>query len=434
MVEYGGFARFGQLRKQPQRQFASPRLPPANASSRPRVDMKFPPNLEADYQSDLGPEKIRVLKLVARIGCTMHFAFAVLDYWAIPSAYLQVWAIRAFVVVLTLMVLAAATYRPQAVLSRYAFVIWTMQMIWAFSIAVMIVLAKRSDLAWQGYYCGLMLVCSGIAVGYLRVWQVCTLEATCMGIYVGVAVLAQGMLAAEHWPRLMMNCFFLGSEMFIGILIATIANQYSREVYLLRHALRRDMETAQEAKRQSDYLAEHDALTELPNRIYFLRRLGEMIEEAEQAGTIISVLFIDLDGFKPINDRHGHSVGDMVLRVVGRRIRANVRAVDLVARLGGDEFIVAAEFDQRHMSSVERMRKTLTGIIADLIGLDANELFVTASIGTAIYPFDGQDPAELIGVADQRMYEAKRKSKTTAKPMPGIVVPTPGILPQTMPR
>lgn len=399
--------------------------------------MKFPPNLEADYQSDLGPEKIRVLKLVARIGCVMHFAFGVLDYWAIPSAYLQVWAIRAFVVTLTLLVLAAATYRPQTVLSRYAFVVWTMQMIWAFSIAVMIVLAKRTDLAWDGYYCGLMLVCSGIAVGYLRVWQVCALEVTCLGIYVGVAVFAQGMLATENWPRLMMNCFFLSSEMFIGILIATIANQYSREVYLLRHALRRDMESAQEAKRQSDYLAEHDALTELPNRILFLRRLGEVIELANQTGTVVSVLFIDLDGFKPVNDRYGHATGDMVLRVVARRIRANVRAVDLVARLGGDEFVVAAEFDQRHMSSVERLRKILTETIAALIGLDANELSVTASVGTAIYPFDAQDAAELIRVADQRMYEAKRRSKAAAKSMPEIVLPDMGIagnLPQTMPR
>jgi diguanylate cyclase (GGDEF)-like protein len=385
--------------------------------------MKFPPNLEADYQSDLGPEKIRVLKLTAKLGCALYLSFGILDYWAIPSACHQVWIVRGSTVALTLIVFAVATYRPKAVLSRYAFVVWTMQLIWAFGIAVMIVLAKQSDLAWSSYYCGLMLVCSATPVGYLGVRLTYALGITCVAIYIAVAVCVQGMATGQEWPRLLMNAYFLVSAMIIGIVIATISDRYSRQVYLLRLALRRDMEVAKEAKLQSDFLAEHDTLTELPNRIFFLRQLEQVINRAADAGTTVSVLFIDLDGFKPINDLHGHAVGDMVLRVVARRIRACVRAVDLVARYGGDEFVVAVEFDQQHMSSVERLRRNLKKTIADLIGIDANELSVTASVGTAIYPFDTHDAAELIRAADQRMYEAKRKSKARSSPaMPGIVI------------
>jgi diguanylate cyclase (GGDEF)-like protein len=396
--------------------------------------MEFPPNLEADYQSDLGPEKIRVLKLTTMLGSAMYLSFGILDYWAIPSAYHQVWAVRGIVVALTLIVLAVATYHPQAVLPRYPFVVSTMQMIWAFGIAVMIVLAKRNDFAWSSYYCGLMLVCSAVPLGYLRVRLIAALGVTCVAIYIAVAVCIQGMATPQEWPRLLLNGYFLVSAMIIGVVIATISDRYSRQVYLLRLALRRDMESAKEAKRQSDFLAEHDTLTELPNRVFFLRQLEQVIGRAADAGTTVSVLFIDLDGFKPINDQHGHAIGDMVLRVVARRIRACARAVDLVARYGGDEFVVAVEFDLQHMSSLERLRRNLNETIADLIGVDANELFVTASIGTAIYPFDTRDAAELIQVADQRMYEAKRKSKDrSSSAMPGIVVEDSGSISQGVP-
>lgn len=427
MVEYWGILRAATVRGGHGDAIVVFQAIPECSSCGLWIDMKFPPNLEAAYQSDLGPEKIRVLKLTTKLGCLLFSTYGLLDYWAIPSAYHQVWGLRAVATTVTFLVLLVAIYRPRVVLSRYAYVVWTMNMMWAFTVAVMIALAKRSDMAWSGYYPGLMLICSAIPLSYLRIWQVWMLGLACVAMYLGVAIGIQGMLSEQDWPRLMMNLYLLVSSMIIGVVTAMIADHYSRQVFLLRHALHRDMEVAQEAKRQSDYLAEHDPLTELPNRKLFLRRLEEVLERARQAGTTVSVLFIDLDGFKPINDRHGHAVGDMVLRVVARRIRACVRAVDLVARLGGDEFVVAAEFDQRHMSSVERLRKGLSRSISDLIGLDANELNVTAAIGTAIFPFDAQDAAELIQTADERMYEVKRKSKAaSATPAPGIVLPGPG--------
>jgi diguanylate cyclase (GGDEF)-like protein len=392
--------------------------------------MKFPANLEADYQSDLGPEKIRVLKLTAVLGSSLYASFGPLDYWALPSAYYHVWAIRGIVVALTLSLLGVAVWRPRAILSRYTFVVWTMYLIWGLGIVVMVSLAKRSDLAWGSYYCGLMLVCSALPLSYLGVRPTLAAGIACVGAYVFVAVSIQEMLTTSNWPLLLMNCYFLASATVIGIMAATIRNRFSREAYLLRQALHRDVEATKEAKRQSDYIAEHDTLTEMPNRIFFLRHLEDVIGRAKVAGTTVTILFIDLDGFKPINDRYGHRVGDMVLRVVAHRIRACVRVVDLVARFGGDEFVVAVEFDQQHMSSVERLRANLSRSIASLIGLDANEVSVTASIGLAMYPFDAGNATELINVADQRMYEVKRKSKTASSSsstaMPAAILPVAG--------
>ena len=149
-----------------------------------------------------------------------------------------------------------------------------------------------------------------------------------------------------------------------------------------------------------------------------------MIQHSKDAGTTVTILFIDLDDFKPINDRHGHQVGDMVLRVVSQRIRSCVRGADPVVRLGGDEFVVAVEVEQRSLFSVERLRQSLSDAIACPIGLDRSAMFVTASIGIAIYPFDAADATELINIADTRMYEAKRRAKP-ASPS----APPPAVLP-----
>jgi diguanylate cyclase (GGDEF)-like protein len=392
--------------------------------------MRFPANLEADYQTDLGPEKIRVLKLATVLGAVLFASFGLLDYWALPSDYQFAWGIRAFEVAVTLMLLSVAKWRPQYILPNYAFIVGMMHWIWGLGIVVMISLAKRGDLAWSSYYCGLMLVCSSLPVSYLALRATFSVGLACVSAYVLTAVCVQGMLSQEYWPLLLMNCYFLISATIVGIVVASIREQFTREVYLLRQALNRDMEMTQEAKRLSDYLAEHDTLTEMPNRIYFTRQLEELIERTKVAGTTATVLFVDLDDFKPINDEHGHQIGDMVLRVVSQRIRSAVRAVDLVARWGGDEFVVAVEFDQQHISSVERVRQKLSQVIGGTIGLDSNRVSVTASIGTAMYPFDADNAAELINVADRRMYEVKRKSKAELQSalqsaLPAAIVPSP---------
>jgi diguanylate cyclase (GGDEF)-like protein len=377
--------------------------------------MKFSSNLEADYQADLAPEKIRVLKLATMLGAAMYLSFGALDDWAIPSVYHRVWVIRGVVILVTLSLLAVAMLRPQAILSRYTNIVCMMFMTWGLGVLAMICIAQPSDVAWSSYYCGLMLVCSSLPVSYLGLLPTLMVAAACVSGYVFVAIYVQGMLTRQHWPLLLTNCYFLIGSTVVGIVVAEIRQQYTRHLYLLRQALHRDIETTKEEKRQSDFLAEHDTLTEMPNRIWFMRQLETMIRRAKDAHTTVTVLFIDLNGFKPINDEYGHQFGDMVLRVVSRRIRSCVRVVDLVARLGGDEFVVAIELDQRHLSSADRLRQSLGNSISGLIGFESCEVSVTASIGTAMYPFDGDNAVELIDAADRRMYEVKRQSKVRAQ-------------------
>jgi diguanylate cyclase (GGDEF)-like protein len=372
--------------------------------------MKFAPNLEADYRADLGPEKIRVLRLISALGSFMYLSFGALDYWAIPSAYCQAWAIRAVVIALTLLLLFLTIYRPQLILSNYTAFVWSMNVTWGVGIVVMISLAKQSDLAWSSYYCGLMLVCSGFAISYLTFLPILMAVTAIVCAYIVVAIWIQGMLTSQIWPLLLMNCYFLISATIIGVVLAGIRERYTRELYLLRQTLHRDMEMTKEAKRQSDYLADHDMLTEMPNRISLMRRLESMIEHAKNVHKIVAVLFLDLNDFKPINDRHGHQVGDMVLKIVAQRIRSCVRALDLFARLGGDEFVVAMELDYMNLLPLERLRQDLKNSIASPMTVEGFEVSVAASIGMAVYPFDVDDATKLIRLADRRMYDVKRKN------------------------
>ena len=173
---------------------------------------------------------------------------------------------------------------------------------------------------------------------------------------------------------------------------------------------RRAEDALHEARERLRHLAYHDGLTGLPNRLLLAERLDARIAEAARDGAAFPVLFVDLDGFKPLNDRHGHAVGDRVLQVIAERLRAMVRWDDAVARLGGDEFLVAGPCvdtvaGARTAATVlaHRIRTTL----ADPILVDGSPLVVTASVGAALYPLDGGDLPALLAAADGAMYDDK---------------------------
>jgi diguanylate cyclase (GGDEF)-like protein len=187
--------------------------------------------------------------------------------------------------------------------------------------------------------------------------------------------------------------------------------------YMLRAS--RTTQRLAESERRLHRMAYFDSLTELPNRQFFKEHLQHMIALAQRQELKLGVLFLDLDGFKRINDTLGHHLGDLVLQATGERLRNSIRASDAltrtgtaqddlsIARLGGDEFTVllsAIERNEDAATVAERVRLNLT---QPLIFGD-HELFTTTSIGIAIYPDDGETAEELLKNADLAMYYAKR--------------------------
>ena len=157
-------------------------------------------------------------------------------------------------------------------------------------------------------------------------------------------------------------------------------------------------------------LAHFDATTELPNRVLLQDRLLHAINRAARANGRLALLFLDLDGFKLINDTYGHSAGDEVLRLVGKRLLSRLRKADIVARIGGDEFaVVLSDIDQD--SDVQITCDQLLQVINEPYQLGGNQSFVTTSVGIAMFPDDGRDVPTLLKQADAAMYQAKERGK-----------------------
>ena len=169
----------------------------------------------------------------------------------------------------------------------------------------------------------------------------------------------------------------------------------------------RDVSATRALEKQLTNSAHHDFLTGLPNRMLLNDRIGQAIALADRQRCHVAVLFLDLDGFKQVNDSLGHLIGDKVLQSVAKRLLECVRSPDTVVRQGGDEFIVLLQelkHSQDAISTVARLLKTM----ADPHFIDSHEIHITTSIGVSIYPGDGQDGETLIRNADMAMYFAKK--------------------------
>lgn len=178
------------------------------------------------------------------------------------------------------------------------------------------------------------------------------------------------------------------------------------EQHQLRIAVAHDISERKQMEARLHHLAGHDALTELPNRALLFDRLQTCLQRARRDQGQFSILFIDMDGFKAVNDNYGHLVGDKLLKKIASRLRDFVRASDTVGRLGGDEFLVLLNGTGKFHDVVmiaEKIRVELERPFE----VDGIELVISPSIGIAQYPENGDDQQLLIQRADQAMYRAK---------------------------
>jgi diguanylate cyclase (GGDEF)-like protein/PAS domain S-box-containing protein len=159
-----------------------------------------------------------------------------------------------------------------------------------------------------------------------------------------------------------------------------------------------------------EHIAHYDALTHLPNRVLLADRMQQAMAQCQRRNNCLAVAFLDLDGFKAINDVYGHSVGDQLLIEIAARLRTSLREGDTLARLGGDEF-VAILTDLDHSKDCEPVLARLLGAASEPVHLQGAQLQVSASIGVTLYPQDGVDAEQLLRHADQAMYLSKQAGK-----------------------
>jgi|TARA_B100000315_G_scaffold117986_1_gene108173 diguanylate cyclase (GGDEF)-like protein/PAS domain S-box-containing protein len=170
-----------------------------------------------------------------------------------------------------------------------------------------------------------------------------------------------------------------------------------------------DITRLKNAEAAIQHLADHDQLTGLPARRVLQGRLGKAIVRADQTETQVGVFFIDLDGFKDVNDTFGHNIGDLVLKEIADRLTNSVQENDMVARLGGDEFLVIAE--EQGKQSAKSIGNLVLENVSRAIETAEGEVNISASVGIALYPDSGLTAEELVKAADKAMYGVKKTGK-----------------------
>ncbi len=176
------------------------------------------------------------------------------------------------------------------------------------------------------------------------------------------------------------------------------------------YGVARDISDRKKAEATITFQAYHDLLTGLPNRALFKDRLTQAIANARRHGLILAVMFLDLDRFKAVNDTLGHLVGDELLQLTSQRLRHCLREGDTLARIGGDEFMLLLPHIRTRDNASYIAQKILVALKAPFL-LNSHELFISASIGIAIYPDDGVTQETLIKHADIAMYSAKEQGR-----------------------
>jgi len=211
-----------------------------------------------------------------------------------------------------------------------------------------------------------------------------------------------------HWQGEIWNRKKKGEVYVAWLSISTITNEHCELVQYM--AILTDISSLQENIEKVRYLANYDSLTRLPNRLLFHDKLLQAKTRAKRHKKLFALLFIDLDGFKPVNDNLGHALGDQLLQSVAERLQSSVRETDTVARIGGDEFTVILN-TLRTALDAGNVAGSIVQCLQQPFQVAGHEIEISASIGISVYPGDSKEIDTLVQYADTAMYQAKHAGK-----------------------
>ena len=222
------------------------------------------------------------------------------------------------------------------------------------------------------------------------------------------AARAQALQKHGHWVGEVWNRRKNGED-FAEMLTVSVVRDPAGAV-LNYVALFTDITPLKKHQDELEHIAHYDALTGMPNRVLLADRLQQAMLQSQRRSSALAVAYLDLDGFKPVNDQHGHEVGDQLLVTLSQRMKASLRESDTLARIGGDEF-VALLVDIGERRDCELLLSRLLQAAATPVRVDGALLQLSASIGVTLYPQDNADADQLVRHADQAMYLAKQAGK-----------------------
>ncbi|MDP3538401.1 MAG: EAL domain-containing protein [Azonexus sp.] len=222
---------------------------------------------------------------------------------------------------------------------------------------------------------------------------------------------------AEMWKTIREVGFWRGEvwnrkksgEMFAELLTISTVRNHSGEISQFV-GIFSDITLIKQHQQRLEHLAHFDALTQLPNRMLLADRMHTAMAQTERSGKILAVGYLDLDGFKPVNDLYGHAAGDRLLIEVAQRLKSCVRAGDTVSRLGGDEFVLLFS-DLDNVNECDHAIARVISTLTQPFLINGETISISASIGVTLFPNDGSDSDTLLRHADQAMYAAKQSGR-----------------------
>ncbi|MCG2584755.1 MASE3 domain-containing protein [Massilia sp. TS11] len=218
----------------------------------------------------------------------------------------------------------------------------------------------------------------------------------------------ESLLRDGHWSGELWNRRKNGDIYACLLSIAAVRDENGELLHYV--SVFSDITQYKQHQSQLEHVAHYDGLTNLPNRVLLSDRLRIALARAQRAQRPVAVVYLDLDGFKAVNDQHGHAVGDALLVVLAQRMQAALRAGDTLSRVGGDEFVaVLADLDKPE--ACEPIISRLLQAASEPAHIEGQRLQISASIGVTLFPLDGGDADQLLRHADQAMYEAKQGGK-----------------------
>jgi len=366
--------------------------------------MKEMKGQEELFQSYIEGEKLGGTRIMGVLGSLLYIVFAIVDIFSLSTTLEQVFLIRGAVVIILLGVVIFSYTHVKTLLKYYNIIFSMLFLIAAAGIEAMIYLTRPEDHASRVYFVGLLLVIMTIyAWSFFKTTISFAITFAIIASYIFIEIQKGISLNV-----LFVNIIFLVSGFIISFISQVIRDRYLKDNFLLQQSLKEAVEAKTIEAKDNAYLANHDPLTDLPNRRYVTELLEASLEVAKKEDKVLAILFLDLNGFKQVNDVYGHAVGDEVLKIVAKRLEFAVREDDSISRLAGDEFLVALLMEKEGLSDVSKMSDKFTAMISKPMNIDGMSIKIGVSIGIAAYPMHGDKVNVLINIADTKMYRIKK--------------------------
>ncbi len=363
---------------------------------------------DEEYHLFLKDEKIRLTRLLSCLGFLLYGAFVFVDYFALKSAFGTAVYIR-MIAISVMLITFLFTYHNNFI-KYYTFALTTNFLIAIAGVDYMIYVSLPSDHAYVSYFAGLMIVMLALySWTYLKPFITSIISIIVIGAYIGIEFYGKDLTSSDRTAEVITNLFYLSSALIFGFFAQIQRDNYLRQNFFLQRSLKNAYDKKSIEARDNEYLANHDPLTDLPNRRYLTELLNESLEVAANNNKVLVVMFVDLNGFKQINDVYGHNAGDEVLMIVAKRLELAIRNGDHLSRIGGDEYVMGLMMEKENLDEIETMANKFIDIISQPMNVDGLRVKVGASIGVAAYPIHGNSVEALIEIADQRMYQAKKR-------------------------